>query len=548
LGYTDAFQPLRPTLTNIILAMIAAKRTPETVLTTIGCMEGKFEVYGNECFPDRNGLWSFVPLSDANSASEEADITRTCLKEARETYLSSHLSGKGPSSCDLLDRAAIAAQKACKQPATLPLSCFTIQAAKSFLPVNSFSTFSLKRLNDLAEERIADIGASLPPQASAYSASSLGVLRGAVVDFLFNYKVSQQYPAEFGPYSLPHSAQELNALFNPLVIAFNQDVSALSGSLMDRLQSDLPNQNSFWELWRHNKTYVANGMVTVRGISGVENLVDSDTQNAFDSTQAQTLSAVLASLMSPGSSAASASGTTNTNANSLTVNAAGVTVPVPTPPASTPTPGPGCSSNPTSPLCEAAILLRGTSTAGGIATALAALTPTPTHSIIGRQLTLDVIPHTLPGASSAELDVRLWAQEDSAPTIYSSSGSSSDFQSRVARHNVATRVRVESVKLFDVSSMTAMVQRPRARLPIVPPFIEIPIIHDILSIPLPAAKIYHASTAIVSAIIVPTAADLAYGLVFTRDRGVFPEDRRFSHMNYSLRPGEQWIPRHSGVQ
>jgi hypothetical protein len=81
-----------------------------------------------------------------------------------------------------------------------------------------------------------------------------------------------------------------------------------------------------------------------------------------------------------------------------------------------------------------------------------------------------------------------------------------------------------------------MVQRPRARLPIVPPFIEIPIIHDILSIPLPAAKIYHASTAIVSAIIVPTAADLAYGLVFTRDRGVFPEDRRFSHMNYSLRP------------
>jgi hypothetical protein len=171
-----------------------------------------------------------------------------------------------------------------------------------------------------------------------------------------------------------------------------------------------------------------------------------------------------------------------------------------------------------------------------MATALAAIAPTETHSIIGRQLTLDVIPHTLPGASSAELDVRLWAQEDSAPTIYSETGSTdNDYVSRIARHNVATRVRVESVKLFDVSTFTAMIQRPRTKLPIVPPFIEIPLVSSILSVPLPAAKIYHASSAIVSAIIVPTAADLGYGIVFEDDRAVFREDKNFSRLGFSLR-------------
>jgi hypothetical protein len=78
---------------------------------------------------------------------------------------------------------------------------------------------------------------------------------------------------------------------------------------------------------------------------------------------------------------------------------------------------------------------------------------------------------------------------------------------------------VESVKLFDVSSFVAELDRPRAKFPLVPPFIELPFIGSIASIPLPRARVYHRSTAIVSAIIVPTAADLAYGLVFTPDRG-----------------------------
>jgi hypothetical protein len=77
---------------------------------------------------------------------------------------------------------------------------------------------------------------------------------------------------------------------------------------------------------------------------------------------------------------------------------------------------------------------------------------------------------------------------------------------------------VESVKLFEVSSFSAVVQRSKSRFPLLPPFVEIPYIGSILGIPLPAAKEYHSSTAIISAIVVPTAADLAYGLRFVFDQ------------------------------
>jgi hypothetical protein len=548
LGYEDAFDPAQPSLTNILLGMIAAKSTTRTVLTTIGCMEGKFEVYGSQCFPDRNDL---KPAVNPVLSDEES---RKCIQNARAKFLEDHGAGEARGgevvavtdsekyhtlSCELLDRAAIYAEGACGLPVTLPLSCFTLEAARTFMPDNSFSTFPLQRLNSLAELNLADAVEALPQQRRKYTSTGLSLLRSAVADFLFNYKIAIQFPNEMNYYSLPHSAQQLNSQFNPLVVAFNQDVAALSRTLLDEAQHDVEhlNQNSFFQLWRHNKSYIANGLITVRGISGVESLVDTDTQNAFDSTQAQTLGAILNTITGAGASTPASTPSGNT----FNVTADGIVTGGGSAGAGGSTPPPGgltCSNGAAAgtPLCAVAGLLKGSTTATGIATALSAITPTQTHSIIGRQLTLDVIPHTLPGASSAELDIRLWAQEDSAPTIYSETGSTdNDYTSRVARHNVATRVRVDSVKLFDVSTFTAMVQRPRTKLPIVPPFVEIPLVSSLLSVPLPAAKIYHASSAIVSAIIVPTAADLGYGIVFKDDLGVFREDKKFSRLQYSLR-------------
>ena len=122
--------------------------------------------------------------------------------------------------------------------------------------------------------------------------------------------------------------------------------------------------------------------------------------------------------------------------------------------------------------------------------------------------------------------MKLIAQEDSPPTLYSDHGATqgTDPSSRVAKHNVSTRVRVESIKLFEVSSFSALIERPRTNIPLLPiPFVEVPIVGDLLSLPIPGAKVYHRSTAIVSAVIVPTAADLAFGLEFHGDREVVNE-------------------------
>ena len=176
-------------------------------------------------------------------------------------------------------------------------------------------------------------------------------------------------------------------------------------------------------------------------------------------------------------------------------------------------------------------MLPGTFTRASLPLALAAaISPTAAQAQIGRQLTLDITPHSLPGASSAELEVKLWAQEDSPPALYKDGAASSqnDSLSRVARHNVFTRVRVESVKLFEVSSFSALVQRPRAKVPIIPPLVEIPLIGDLIGLPLPGAKVFHRSTAIVSAIIVPTAADLGFGIEFTDDHAVVSDGRSMS--------------------
>jgi hypothetical protein len=106
----------------------------------------------------------------------------------------------------------------------------------------------------------------------------------------------------------------------------------------------------------------------------------------------------------------------------------------------------------------------------------------------------------------------------------------------MANHDMSTRIRVESVKLFEVSSFSAIVQRSRSRFPLLPPFVEIPYIGTIAGIPLPGAKEYHSSTAVMSAMVIPTAADIAYGLRFAFDRVVDGDAGKCSYVTGSAGP------------
>lgn len=426
-----------------------------------------------------------------------ADNARTCLRQQR-SKLMEEKRFKNRISCETLDAVALEAQELCGMVQTFPLSCFTIQAAQSFASPTSFSTFTLEGLNKLAEEPIANLRVVQEADnhsggREGYGTTHIGLLRAAVADFLFNYKMSQEFPQEFDPYNLQHSAQELNAELNPLVVAFNQDVAAYSRHLSDKLDMGPGG------IWRNHNAFLSDGIITVRGIGGIQSTVDTTTQNFFDATQAQSLSAILNTFAGQGGTAS------------------------------------GSTASPTASVLSA--LQAGTLNPTTAIAALAAIVPPATKAQIGRQMSFYVTPHTLPGASSAELDVQLTVGDSADPTLYQAGNATGaiDTLSRVAIHNVTTRVRVESVKLFELSSFSALVQRPRAKFPLVPPFVELPLIGSLVSIPLPGAKEYHRSTAIVSAVIVPTAADLAYGIDFAHDRLITREERKEWGREYEMR-------------
>lgn len=445
LGFTHAFEPLRPTFTNILLAIIAANEPARVAQQTTQRMEGDCPPAAQ---PPETSCSPIPQPSPPGSADErQVDKFRQCISH-RTSDIQTAIKENAAGDCELTDRLTLDAQVLASDPShpeRLQLNCFKKQAQKSFQ---------------------GDPG---------QQTTRVGLLRAAVADFLFNYKWSIQYPHNFIPYDLSQSAQELNAELNPLILAFNRDVSAFTQALQSEMACKY--QSTPHPSWfnKGDETFLNDGMIAVRGISGIESVVNTVTQSYFDATKPPSLTDLVSSVSD---AEKNTPGVLKTN---LTAN-------------------------------EAAVLLGALNSVK------------PTEARIGRQLKLDITPHALAGASSAELDVKLTAEEAGSPTLYTAGKSSDDTLSRVATHDTTTKVRVESLKLFEVSAFSAMLQRPRSKFPILPPFFEVPYFGSFISVPIPGARVYHRSTAIVSAVIVPTAFDLAYGIDFANDRVCHPVD------------------------
>jgi hypothetical protein len=442
LGFSRAFEPLRPTFTNLLIGIIAAEEPFQTAQTTVDAMQGQplpSSPYAG-CEPQPSGAQD--PCADQPTVKQ----FRSCMRIVdRQLHTFSQQSVKD---CELADRIVMSEQILAGREDNIQLNCFREQTKQSFGPIQS--TDNLK-----------------------YATTRAGLLRAAVADFLFNYKWATQYPHDFIPYDLTQSAQELNTEFNPLILAFNRDVAAFTQNLQAELQckyeADISRRESRNWFGGGDRTFLNDGMLSVRGISGVESLADTVTQSFFDATNPPSLTDLVKSVSD---AEKNIPGVLKTN---LTAN-------------------------------EAAVLLGALNSVQ------------PAEAKIGRELKLDITPHALAGASSAELEVKLTAQEAGNPTRFTSDKSAEDTLSRVAKHDVSTRVRVESLKLFEISAFSAMLQRPRSKFPVVPPFFEVPYFGSFIGWPLPGAKVYHRSTAIVSAVIVPTATDLAFGIDFGADR------------------------------
>jgi hypothetical protein len=143
---------------------------------------------------------------------------------------------------------------------------------------------------------------------------------------------------------------------------------------------------------------------------------------------------------------------------------------------------------------------------------------------VGRNLNIEITSNTLKGASACEMNVALNSAEADKPSMLNTTGagtSADDNLSRVATHNTNTKVRVDSTKLFEVSSFAAALVHGRS-IPLVPPGVDLPYIGSRARLRLKPGTVYHRSFAIVSAVIVPTAADLANMIEFNEDLEVLP--------------------------
>jgi len=311
---------------------------------------------------------------------------------------------------------------------------------------------------------------------------NVGLVRAAVADFLYQYKQSQQYPHQFTAYYLSQSAANLDSVFSPIIDAFNRDVVAFQTYMRADVEYEVEMASRANDprccvkrLFGLDKpSFFNDGIVSVRTISGQAAQVNATSQSFLDASKAPSLSDLAAAM------GGSATGSASPLASVL---------------------GSAATQAPVSLL-------------SGVLSSYQ-----KTYAQIGRTLQLQAVPRALATASSAEISVYMKAADPASAPIYTGGPPSAQQQntSEISNFEVTTRIRVDSVKLFELSSYSAVLQRPKSKFPLLPPFVEIPYIGTIAGIPLPEAKEYHESTAVISAMVAPTASDIGFGLRFWDD-------------------------------
>jgi hypothetical protein len=291
--------------------------------------------------------------------------------------------------------------------------------------------------------------------------SRLGQFRAALADFLFHYKIMVFYPDDFHGYLEPMAADTLDSALNPIVSSFDEDLSAFQASLQQQIAEALAPRAV---------QYGYGGLVSLKVLSGDEGTVSSETQNYFDVTPPVTLNDLLSALQTEGASAK------KTPLSSLVTSLA---------PA------------------KAVELLTALGTA---------FTPKTTTAHLGRDLDLDVTAHALSGAYGAELDLQLQSTENGAGLIQAGGGKpTDDLNSRVSQHKVNTHVRLDSLKLFNVSTLGSVLARGQTPWKPFDP-VEVPLLSLLVKVPKKPKMVYTQSLAFIDAVVVPTAADLGYGV------------------------------------
>jgi hypothetical protein len=149
---------------------------------------------------------------------------------------------------------------------------------------------------------------------------------------------------------------------------------------------------------------------------------------------------------------------------------------------------------------------------------------------INAQTTLMVTPISLDTASSAELDINLALSEPSSASATGGPANSSfvrqDLANTVANANVQTTVQVDSMKLFQVSSLSMDITHAQSAVPV--PVVgwvydsifgTVPWMNDhLLAIQRQPKTIQNRAVVVVRAVVVPTAMDLGLSIPFRSEQ------------------------------
>jgi hypothetical protein len=509
LGYISLFSPLKPRLTDLLLAIVAANEPVNVTEMAVDASEGTYQgCRSDNCDALRVRL-NISPTFDAKSCklrscgSKKSKADRKSSKDASLSIVSTFDGPdsetekkdpqKGSIEKDEFDQAAAADANGrhWSDCGKRDLERLVNSAGQEFLAGNppqlQLECFR-STVERLFEADMSKPGARASDRRKPSPAQALA--RAALADFLFNYKVSQTYPHDFSPYELTQSADGLNTALSPFIDAFNRDVSAFQDYLNTVVSMAV-------DCKRCGKaTFTNSGLVSVRTVSTNPAEVSSTTQSFLDATTAPDIGILAANILGgqPG-------GGTGANAPA----AAGVLQ--------------NLSFN------EAQVLMG------------ALKSYQSSEAQIGRAIDLKVTPRALSGASSAEMDITLKVDDAGTPTRYTGTTSQNFNLSRVATHDTTTHVRVDSLKLFEVSAVGAHMTLSRPPFPLILPAVELPFIGSIVGLPRKPAEEFHSSVAIMSALVVPTAADLANGLEFVYDRVIPPAQE-----NCNKPWTDHWVP------
>jgi IPT/TIG domain len=367
---------------------------------------------------------------------------------------------------------------------------------------------------------------------------NLGILRAAFLDFFFNYKWTINYPNDFVPYDLRRSAHALDDLLQPIVNAFNQDID-------EYVQDRLDDPNLIPKTSRAG--LISQGMVQVAALSGRPAMVSGQVSNYFNITQTPSLSQVAQSLLGgsgsgggAGSGGGGGSGSGGGGGQGSGGSGGG----------SGSGGGTGGGAAGGAPNLQGLISTNPYVVAGEAFASI--LAPPKLTAQLTRGMTLLVTPTSLDTASSAELNVSLVVNEpDGGPQSVNTTAATQDLLDRVASHVVTDTVRVQSLKLFDLSTLSMEITHPQtptclpladdqpwraasyvAAVPFSVPcvvwrstFGSVPVAGRLFEWPRPPITVDNRSVAIIRATVVPTAMDLGEALDFESDRVFDPVTR-----------------------